>query len=69
MPSEGALHYSNIHFYRKSLRHSCRRWLEAIAWPVIPMTGIYIHINMYPFTLTFIRYPTYFGTFVHENVP
>ena len=36
MPSERAFYsYSNIHFYRKSLRYSCRQGLGAITRPVI----------------------------------
>ena len=70
MPSEKALHsYSNIHFYRKSLRSSCRQWLEAIASPVISMRQSISHINMYLFTLTVVGYPIYLGPFLHEDVP
>ena len=57
--SEKALHYSNIHFYRKSLRYFCHRWLEAIARPVISRQCT---------ILTFVGYPVYLNPFLHEDV-
>ena len=64
VPSEKALHYSNIHFYRKSLRYSCHQWLEAIARPVISRQSIFIS-----YILTFVGYPVYLSPFLHEDVP
>ena len=66
MPSERALHYSNIHFYRKSLRYSCRQWLEAITRSVISRQ--YITYNTL-FILTSVGYPAYLAPFLHEDVP